>query len=145
MSANQQQEGSGCAAFVVVILVVAAVVAGVISIAALVDPFSWMPPVNEVWKGCEDNLRTAKDECALANRFPGFWGHVIANFAWSVAAVGLAGWLTFTATELRASRSERFSGPAAVERYRIARSRLAMAGSLVAVLAALPIVAAIAR
>src|SRR5215210_4693711 len=90
---SSQQEGGGCAALVVLVLVIGAVVAAVISVAALVDPFSWLPPIGEIFGDCDDDYDTSADECELATRFPGFWGHVIANFAYSVAAAGLLVWL----------------------------------------------------
>jgi hypothetical protein len=37
--------GGGCCGLMLVMLVIGAVVAGAISLAALVDPFNWMPTV----------------------------------------------------------------------------------------------------
>jgi hypothetical protein len=144
VSGQQQQEGGGCATFIVVVLVIGAVVAAVISIAALVDPFSWLPPVGEIWEDCEENYDTPGDDCELATRFPGFWPHVISNFAYVTAAVGLLACLAYAVVELREARAQRFSGPAAVERYGQARQTLALVGSLVGLVAALPIIVAVA-
>ena len=37
--------GGGCGALIAFVLVIAAIVAAAISLAALVDPFDWMPSV----------------------------------------------------------------------------------------------------
>lgn len=129
---------------VAVILILAAVVAAVMSIAALVDPFSWLPPVSEIWKDCQDDYDTPEDECELATRFPGFWGHVIVNFAYVVAAVGLLVWLAFAVAGLREARVERFADREALARYGEARQTLALVSALTAGLAALPIIVAFA-
>ena len=50
------------------------IVMAVISLAALVDPFDWMPRVHRIWADCSG-------DCALAHRFPGFWWHAAANLA----------------------------------------------------------------
>lgn len=41
--------GGGCLALFVVILAIALVVMGIISLAALIDPFNWMPRVGRIW------------------------------------------------------------------------------------------------
>ena len=143
MSGGQRKEGGGCAALIAALLIIGAVVAAVISVAALVDPFSWLPPVGEIWEDCEENYDTPGDDCELATRYPGFWPHVIANFAYVVAAAALLVWLTVAVAELRAARFARFAGPEAVERYAEARQALALVAGLVGALAALPVIIAI--
>jgi hypothetical protein len=108
VSGEQGQEGGGCAAFILVVLVIGAVVAAVISIAALVDPFSWLPPVGEIWEDCEEKYDTPGDDCELATRFPGSSPHVIANFAYVITAVGLLAWLAYAVVEVRRARVERY-------------------------------------
>lgn len=78
---REQSQGGGCAALVALTIVLALVLAALVSIAALIDPFSWLPPVAEIWEECQDDWDTTADECELATRFPGFWAHVIANLA----------------------------------------------------------------
>ena len=143
VSGGERREGGGCAAFIAVLLIIGAVVAAVISVAALVDPFSWLPPVGEIWEDCEESYDTPGDDCDLAARYPGFWPHVIANFAYAVVAAVSLAWLTVAVAELRAARFGRFSGPEAVERYAEARQALALVGGIVGALATLPIIVAI--
>jgi hypothetical protein len=126
-----------------VVLVIGVVVATVISVSAVIDPFSWMPPIGEVWADCTDDYATSADECDLESRYPGFWVHALANFAWAVASVVSLGWLGRTVMEVREARPRRFIGPGAVERFEEARSTLAAAGCLCATLAGLPLAAAI--
>ena len=45
MSNTDQQAGMGCGGCIVLVLVIGAIVAAAMSIAALIDPFSWMPPI----------------------------------------------------------------------------------------------------
>jgi hypothetical protein len=143
MSGQSENDGCGCGAILAFSLVVGAVVAAVISIAALVDPFSWMPAVGEIWADCEEDFDTPGDDCDLASRFPGFWSHAIVNFVYLVVTVGLLVLLAAAVLDLRQARAQRFSGAAEVERYRLARRALAVAAGLVGVLAALPIVVAL--
>jgi hypothetical protein len=125
------------------VLVIGAVVAAVISVAALIDPFSWMPPLGEIWAECEDDYATAVDECDLAERYPGFWGHVAVNFAYAVASAAALGWLGRGALELRAERVERFCGGGAVERYRTARESFGLTCCMCGAMAVLPTVVAV--
>jgi hypothetical protein len=113
------------------------------TVAAVIDPFSWMPPVGEIWADCEDNYATAVDECELADRYPGFWGHAVINFAYAVASAAALFSLARGVIELREARAERFSGDAAMELYLTARQRFALACSLSAAIAAVPILAAL--
>lgn len=139
---RDESEGGGCAALVAILLVFAVVVGTVISIAALVDPFSWLPPVGEIWEDCHDDWETTEDECDLAVRFPGFWLHVIVSFAYAVAAAVLLLWVAGAVAELRRTRAQRFSGEQAVQRYDQARQTLALVAGLTALLAVLPIMVA---
>ena len=141
MSGGREQEGSGCAALFVVVLVIAAVVAALISLAALVDPFSWLPPVSEVWGHCQ---ATAERSCDLADRFPGFWGHAAANLAYTLVTAGALLFLVAAVSDLREARHERFGGAEQAEHYADSRHGLIVVASVVAVLAALPIVVAAA-
>ena len=97
--------GGGCCALVALAFVIALVVAAVASAAAIVDPFAWLPSVSELWSHCEDKFATARDECAWANRFPGFWPHMLANLAWAVAAVACAVVVVMAALHVREART----------------------------------------
>src|SRR4051812_43777471 len=99
-SQHQQSDGGGGAALFGVIVVIALFVAGVISLAALIDPFSWLPSVKAIWKHCEGN-------CELAHRFPGFWLHVIANLVYVIVCVVALGVLAVAAGAMRKARAER--------------------------------------
>ena len=137
-------DGGGCLGWVAVAFVLALVAAALISVAALVDPFSWMPPVGEIWADCDDDYATDRDECALANRFPGFWVHAIVNLVY--AAVALVFVLTFLASVagLREKRLARFSSASAAADYRSWVDETIGWGVALAVLALVPIVVAIA-
>lgn len=136
--------GSGCAAVFVGMLVLGAVIAAVISITALIDPFSWMPPVAEIWEDCSDDWKTDVNECDLHQRFPGFWLHAIVNFAYILAATGALVALGGAVSELRERRPTRFESEVAAERYGEARDRVAGTALLGGLLAALPIIVALA-
>ena len=146
MAQNGDQSGcGGCLAIFLVILVIGLIVAGLISLAALVDPFSWMPTVREIWKDCQDDGATGRDDCALANRFPGFWLHAVVNLGYAVAAVVVLVVLATAVGSLREARVARFGGDAAVTRYIEARADVARASALGLALALLPILVALAR
>ena len=136
--------GSGCAAAFVAILVIGALIAAAISITALIDPFAWMPPVAEIWEDCSDDWKTDVNECDLHQRFPGFWVHAIVNFAYIlVAALSLFA-LGGAVSELRDSRPARLESQAAAERYGEARDNITGLTLLSGLIAALPIIAALA-
>jgi len=139
---SQQEQGSGCGVLIVGVLVFAGLVAAAISIAALVDPFAWMPPVDAIWAQCTDKSSTHVDECSLATRFPGFWGHAIANLAYVLAATGLLLALYGAVGDLREARRQRFDGAAAAERHGHARLAVTSLAVLAGLLGALPIVVA---
>ena len=122
---------------------IALVIAAAISVAALVDPFSWMPPIGGIFGDCNDKLGTAADECDLGTRYPGFWWHVIINLLYALVALVLLLTFALALPEFRKARSDRFESAAAVDRYRQARQTLALLAGLLAGLAAIPIVAAL--
>lgn len=81
---------------------------------------------------------------AGANAAGARWPHVIANFAYVIAAAGLLAWLAYAVVERRQARVERFSGAKAAQRYGRVRQTVAVVGGLVGLLAALSIVVAVA-
>jgi len=129
----------GCATLIAVVLVVGAVVAAGISLAALVDPFDRMPPVGAIWADCEDARKTARDDCDLAVRFPGFWSHAIANLAYVLAATLLVLALAAAIADLREQRAARFASRKAADTYVATRRTVVVIAGLTAVVAALPI------
>src|SRR5262245_60735741 len=126
MGSRREGGGGGCALFVAVVVVIALVVAGVVSVAALIDPFSWLPPIGKIFGDCNDNPQTPGDDCGLATRYPGFWGHVVINFVYALAALGLLVAFAVVLPEFRKARSSRFESDAAVERYLHARQALTL-------------------
>src|SRR3954469_17800218 len=99
MASNSDKEtaGGGCIALFVLLIVVALIVMGVISLAALIDPFDWMPRVHDIWDDCSG-------DCALAHRFPGFWWHAAANLLYSAVAVAVGGVFTVAVADVRRKR-----------------------------------------
>lgn len=136
--------GTGCAGLFAAALVLSAVVAAAISITALIDPFAWMPPVAEIWEDCSDDWETEVNECDLHRRFPGFWVHAIVNFAYILAATCALVALGGAVGELRESRPESFDSEAPAARYREAGEHVAKLALLSGLLAALPIIVALA-
>jgi hypothetical protein len=114
-----------------VLLVVAAVVAALISLAALIDPFDWMPPVKAIWRHCEG-------DCELAHRFHGFWAHAVGNLAYVTVSAGLLLGLVGKAGALREARAKLFSDPGAGKRLRAERRAVAGLAATLAVLGILP-------
>jgi hypothetical protein len=139
MSNSDQGAGLGCGGCIALVLVLGAIVAAAMSIAALVDPFSWMPPIHDVFADCAPTVEV-DGSCDLEDRYPGFWLHVVVNLAYSAAAVGSLVALVPAVAELRQARAARFDGDAAVERYRAARQRLGQIAVPTAALALLPLV-----
>ena len=142
MAARREEDASGCAVLFVGLLIIAAVVAAVISLAAIVDPFSWMPPVGEVWEDCSDDYDTETDECALANRFPGFWWHAAVNLLYMVVVGILVVLLVAAVADFREARAARFDGPEAAGRYAAARPALALLVLLMSACGMVPILVA---
>lgn len=140
--AQSSDDTAGCIGCVAIVLVIAIVVAALISIAALVDPFSWMPAVDEVWAECDDDLGTDRDECALENRFPGFWLHAVANLVYGAAALASSLVFAGSVVELRQKRVGRFSSASAAAEHRAAQQSCLGSGAVLGALAAVPIVVA---
>jgi hypothetical protein len=134
---NQGGQGGGCLAWFVLALIVGAIVAAVISLAALIDPFNWMPRVGEIWADCEG-------DCALAHRFPGFWWHAAANLVYAAIAAAVACAFVVAVVDLREKRVDRFDSATAAAAFSDALSACIGTGVILAVLAVLPIVVAIA-
>jgi hypothetical protein len=139
---SQRAEGGGCAALIAILLVISLVVAAVISVAALVDPFSWVPPIGTIFD-CTDNPQTAANECDLGARYPGWGWHVIVNFVYALVALGLFVAFAGSIPQFRQARHDRFESSAALDRYQEARLAVAVLAALLAALAALPIIAAL--
>jgi hypothetical protein len=118
------------------LLAVSLIVGAIISVSAIVDPFSLMPPVGEIWEDCSS-------DCALADRFPGFWLHAGVNLVYLVAVVALAVAVAGAVADLRSARARRFGVPGAHERYAEAREVVAGVSIVMAVFAAAPIVVAL--
>ena len=136
-NSNGQSGSGGCGTLIAFVLVVAAIVAAAISLAAIVDPFNWMPSAGQIWAHCDG-------DCELAHRFPGFWWHVVANLAYAAVAAVAAIAFVATVPQLRATRLDRYASAAAVEEYRKAHRDCVGAGAGLAALAALALVIAIA-
>lgn len=141
--AQGRDDAGGCFGWVAVAVVLALVVAALISVAALVDPFSWMPAVGEVWADCDDDYATERDECALANRFPGFWVHAVVNLVYAAVALVLVLAFLASVADLRDKRVARFSSAAAAAEYRSGVEEATACGVALAALALVPIVVAI--
>ena len=133
---QSDSDAEGCCALLGIALAIALVVAVLISIAALVDPFDWMPPVGQIWEDCEG-------ECDLADRFPGFWGHAVANLVWAVATATALVWVALATRDFREARLQRFDGATALKRYETAVDTLVGASFLAAALGLLPVFVAI--
>ena len=140
---QNQEEASGCLALVAIALVIGAVVAGLMSLAALLDPFSWMPSIGELWEDCEDSFETSGDECSWEARFPGIWVHAIANLLYVAAATGVLLWFHHGVTEFRKARARRFADTPALQTYIEQRQTVALSATCAAVVAFVPIVAAV--
>ena len=138
MSATRNDsDAGGCLGCFVGLIVLGLIFAAVISIAAVIDPFAWMPPVGQIWADCEG-------DCDLAVRFPGVWGHVALNLLYTAAAgLGLLA-LMSTVRELRDARPNRYATAEAMAAYRRNRDELAGLAVMSGALGLLPIVVAIA-
>ncbi len=142
MSQRSQDDAGGCALLVAVLFALTAIVAAGISLAAVVDPFSSMPPLAEVWEECDDDYATSEDECALSTRFEGFWLHAGVNVAYALTAGGLLLGYGFAVANFRTARRKRFGDKDAATRYDDALSMLVGAAVLVSAIAAIPVVVA---
>jgi len=98
------------------VIVIGAIVAVAISLAAIVDPFGWMPPLPVMWADCDW-------ACALAHSFRGFWWHVIVNLAYTAFALFVLFGFGSSVTELRKARPARYDSAAALRAFRGPRAR----------------------
>ncbi len=142
MGDGQAQDDGGCLALVAVLLVIGAAVAALLSVAALVDPFSWMPAVGELWEDCPAEYEDP-DRCDWSVRFPGLWGHALVNLLYVTVAVANLAWVASAVRDLREARAQRFSAGAQPGRYDSARYDLNVASGYAALVAAIPIIAAL--
>ena len=128
--------GGGCLGVFVVLIIVALIVMGVISLAALIDPFDWMPSVHRIWADCSG-------DCALAHRFPGFWWHAAANLVYAALAVTVAGVFLAAVHDVRSTRVARFDSARAAAAFSGASEQCVGAGVALGALAVLPILVAV--
>ena len=128
--------GGGCGTLIALAVVLGVVVMAVISLAALVDPFGWMPSAHAIWADCDG-------DCELAHRFPGFWWHVVANLAYIVVAGILVVAFARAVPELRRARVTRYDSAAAMEEFRHVSAGLRGAVKLLAGLASIPLLVSI--
>jgi hypothetical protein len=135
-SSGKETAGGGCIALFVVVIVVALIAMGVISLAALIDPFDWMPTVHRIWEDCSG-------DCALAHRFPGFWWHAVANLLYAAVAVAIAGGFLVAVRDVRGKRVARFDSAADAAAFSAAHDQCVGAGAALGGLALLPILVAI--
>ncbi len=140
---GQAQDGGGCLALFAVLLTIGAAVAALLSVAALVDPFSWMPSVGELWEDCPAEYDDP-DQCDWSVRFPCLWGHAFVNLLYVSAGVGALVWVASAVNDLREARAQRFSDDAPPGPYESARHELSVASACAALIAAVPVIAALA-
>jgi hypothetical protein len=133
---GRQSEGGGCIALFLILVAIALVVMAVISFAAFVDPFDWMPRVGAIWADCSG-------DCALAHRFPGFWWHAAANLVYVGVAVAAACVFVAGVADVRGRRIARYDSAADLAAFGAALDRCTRAGGWLAALAALPILVAL--
>lgn len=138
MAQDKKSDEGGCWACLGGMVLIALVIAAVISIAALIDPFDWMPSVSEVWEDCETEVY-GSDECDLDERFPGFWWHVVANFAWALVETVLLIGVIASAADVREARVARFDSEEAAAQYAEKRGELGGLAVLAGAVAAVPI------
>src|SRR4051794_37562799 len=131
---ENEKSGGGCGVILVGLLVIGLLAAALISLGALVDPFSWMPSVGQIWRDCDET----RQDCDLAARFPGFWPHLIANLGYVLVAAIALGVLAGDVDLLRRSGHQRFDSAATALRHRTARAALRRSACFAAALAAVP-------
>jgi hypothetical protein len=127
----------GCVALIAIVIAVALVAMAVISLAALFDPFNWMPTAHQIWDDCEG-------DCALAHRFPGVWWYAAANLLYGAIALTATFIFGSTVLHLREARAARYDSAAADAAFHQAHSDCLAAGSTLAGVALVPIVVALA-
>lgn len=128
--------GGGCGGLIAILIVIGAIVGAAISLAAIVDPFGWMPSVHAIWADCDH-------DCALAQRFPGFWWHVVINLAYTVIAGVLVVGFARMVPEFRRTQLTRYDSAEAMEEFRHVSAGLRGAVKLLAGLAAIPLLVSI--
>ncbi len=102
-----------------------------------------MPTVGELWEDCPAEYDFS-EKCDWSVRFPGLWGHAFVNLLYATVAVATLAWVASAARDLRDARAQRFSAGAQPGRYDSARYDLNVACGYVALVAAIPIIAALA-
>jgi len=141
---RRSADASGCGACFAAVVLLGFVAAALISLAALVDPFSWLAPIDEVWAECDEDLGSPGDECALENRFPGFWWHAAVNLAYTALALVLTLVFAGGVGDLREKRVARFASAEAATEHAAARQLCLATGAALAAVALLPTVVALA-
>src|SRR4051795_13570765 len=121
-SSDKDTAAGGCIALFVLLIVVALIVMGIISLAALIDPFDWMPTVHRIWKDCSG-------DCALAHRFPGFWWHAVANLVYAAVAVAVAGAFVVGVRDVRGKRVAPFDSATDASAFSAAHEQCVGAGA----------------
>jgi len=135
-SSTGKESGGGCVALVVLAIVAGLIAMGVISLAALIDPFDWMPTVHRIWDDCSG-------DCALAHRFPGFWWHAVANLLYAALSVTVAGVFLVAVRDVRDKRIARFDSAGDAAAFSAAHEQCVGAGVALGGLALLPILVAV--
>jgi hypothetical protein len=135
-SKQSSSSGGGCLALFLGLLAIALVVMGIISLAALIDPFNWMPRVGRIWNDCSG-------DCALAHRFPGFWLHAVVNVVYAVVAAVLSVAFLLSVADVREKRIERFDSAHAAAQFTAAQTESLGAGLALGATALLPLAVAI--
>lgn len=136
-------DGSGCGTLFGWLILLGIVVAAAMSIAALVDPFSKLPTVADVWADCPPAEHGPDGTCDLEDRHPGFWGKVAGSLTYTLVTVLALGWLASTTRDLRDARRRLFSDPDGPAAYRTAREGFVGAALVVAVLGLIPVIVAV--
>jgi Na+(H+)/acetate symporter ActP len=139
---ESKDSGCGCGAIFGAFLLLAIVVGTVISLAAVVDPFSQLPTPAAIWSACNDAAGSGSG-CTLADRFPGFWGHVGVSLAYTLVTAVAFVLLVATAAGLREAAGGRFDDAEAAARYVESRGAFLVAAAGVAALGLLAIVVAL--
>jgi hypothetical protein len=135
-STSGKQAGGGCLGLFVLFIAVGLVVMAIISLAALIDPFDWMPTAHDIWKDCSG-------DCALAHRFPGFWWHTVANLLYGGVAVAAAAAFFAAVRDVRRTRVARLDSAADAAAFAAAHVQCLGAGAALGGLAVIPIVVAV--
>lgn len=98
-----------------------------------------MPSLAEIWADCDDDHGTDEEECALGARYEGFWWHTAVNLAYTLTTGALLLSFAPAVESFRDARRDRFSDRAAADRYADARDELLSGATVVAILAAIPL------